>query len=141
MHLANQSAPLETTLQNLERRLGMLECELAANRRSAGRCRTLCAALAISLAGMGCLAASTIRDSLADVIQARRLEIVNADGKVVLAASATDTGGQLDVWTTKGRNVIRAGVNDQGGDFNLWSGAGTTLFSAFATPAGGEAGL
>src|SRR5436190_17580789 len=106
MYRANPNAPLQTTLQNLEWRLGMLECELAANRRSAARYRNLSAALAFSLAGVGCLAASTIRDSMADVLQARRLEIVNADGKVVLAASATDTGGQLDVWTTNGRNVV-----------------------------------
>ena len=47
--------------------------------------------------------------SVADVLQARRFEVVDEAGKVVVAAYATAVGGRLEVVSNIGRQVFSAG--------------------------------
>jgi hypothetical protein len=47
--------------------------------------------------------------SVADVLQARRFEVVDEDGRVVVAAYATAVGGRLEVVGNTGRQVFSAG--------------------------------
>ena len=47
--------------------------------------------------------------SVADVLQARRFEVVDEAGKVVVAAYATTMGGRLEVVSNIGRQVFSAG--------------------------------
>lgn len=47
--------------------------------------------------------------SVADVLQARRFEVVDEAGKVVVAAYATAVGGRLEVVSNIGRQVLSAG--------------------------------
>jgi hypothetical protein len=47
--------------------------------------------------------------SVADVLQARRFEVVDEAGKVVVAAYATTVGGRLEVVSNIGRQVFSAG--------------------------------
>ena len=46
---------------------------------------------------------------VADVLQARRFEVVDEAGKVVVAAYATAVGGRLEVVSNTGRQVFSAG--------------------------------
>ena len=47
--------------------------------------------------------------SVADVLQARRFEVVDEAGRVVVAAYATSVGGRLEVVSNTGRQVFSAG--------------------------------
>jgi len=47
--------------------------------------------------------------SVADVLQARRFEVVDEAGRVVVAAYATTVGGRLEVVSNTGRQVFSAG--------------------------------
>ena len=47
--------------------------------------------------------------SVADVLQARRFEVVDEAGRVVVAAYATTAGGRLEVVSNTGRQVFSAG--------------------------------
>lgn len=127
-------------IDELERRLNTLEKEVAIVSRSARRYRSLCAFLLLMFLGLGSLAA-TNRSSVLDVIQTRRLEVVDREGNLVLAASSETFGGQLDLWNKEGQNLLRASASVQGGDLAIWNKGGTNVFGAFATPTGGETGI
>jgi hypothetical protein len=58
---------------------------------------------------MGVSLAARDAPSVADVLQARRFEVVDEAGKVVVAAYATAVGGRLEVVSTIGRHVFSAG--------------------------------
>jgi len=47
--------------------------------------------------------------SVADVLQARRFEVVDEAGRVVVAAYTTSAGGRLEVVSNTGRHVFSAG--------------------------------
>jgi hypothetical protein len=47
--------------------------------------------------------------SVADVLQARRFEVVDEAGRAVVAAYATSVGGRLEVVSNTGRHVFSAG--------------------------------
>jgi hypothetical protein len=73
------------------------------------RCYQRCTlALGLVLVMGFCLAAREA-PSVADVLQARRFEVVDEAGKVVVAAYATAVGGRLEVVSNLGRHVFSAG--------------------------------
>ncbi|MBT8487046.1 MAG: hypothetical protein HKO59_09890 [Phycisphaerales bacterium] len=124
--------------ERLADRINELEGALTELRRQTTRQRRwLVGTVLTGAAGLAMAAAPAARD----ILQAQRVEIVDADGNLVLALAADDAGGRLDVWTKDGANVLRAASNARGGDLNLWGASGTTLFSAFAGETGGEVGL
>src|SRR5262245_1127851 len=47
--------------------------------------------------------------SIADVLQARRFEVVDEAGRIVVAVYATAVGGRLEIVSNKGRQVFSAG--------------------------------
>lgn len=124
-------------IKHFEERLTRLERELTSQRAVLRRYRRLCAGLAPTIAAGACIAA-TSAGSIADVLQTRRLEVLDASGKLVFAATAGAQGGQMDLWNAAGRNVMRASVNPSGGDLAIWNTTGTNVFGAFATATGGE---
>jgi hypothetical protein len=126
------------TLADIENRLHSLETAVAQQRHAAGRWRMLSAVLAMTLVGGATLAAMSPRSPVADVIQARRLEVVDGQNRLVFAASAAEGGGQIDIWDPAGHNTLRLGNNDHGGDEAVWSRRGVTIAGVFATEAGGE---
>jgi len=128
-------------LINLEQRLTALERDCSLQRRSIGRWRLLSAALAATIVGGATLAAMSPRDEVADIIQARRFEVVDGQNRLVFAASASERGGQIDLWDVNGRNTLRLSNNDHGGDLALWSRRGFNVIGAFATNDGGEIAL
>src|SRR5712691_5382801 len=59
--------------------------------------------------------------SIADVLQARRLEVVDEAGKVGFTAYATAVGGRLEVLNNTGRQVFSAGTVQGGREpVGLW---------------------
>jgi hypothetical protein len=58
---------------------------------------------------MGFSLAARDAPSIADVLQARRFEVVDEAGKAVVAAYATAVGGRLEVVSNIGRHVFSAG--------------------------------
>ncbi|MFZ9881895.1 MAG: hypothetical protein ACO3QC_10890 [Phycisphaerales bacterium] len=120
-------------LAALERRLG---AEIGRLRREARTARMLagiaCGALALGLVAM-------TNPDVARVIQTKRLEIVDDEGRVTMVATSNAQGARLDLWNATGANVARLGSNDTGGDFIVWNGNGQTAFSAYAQKTGGRA--
>ena len=108
-------------LSHLHERLERLERELVRTRRMA-RVRT--GALALGLGG-AVLVAAVPAAAPGDMLSVRRLEVVNPDGRLVLAVGSDERGGRLDVWNRDGQNILRAAANDTGGDLNIWNVAGT----------------
>ena len=83
---------------SLHRRITVLESQVLECRRDARCYRRISLTLGMGLMGVFTLAA-TIGPSVPEVLQARRLEVIGADGQVVFAASAASAGGQLDLWS------------------------------------------
>ena len=134
-HYEDPDMPDDDTIQRLQR----LERDLATLRRSRRRDRA--GLLAMATAGTGVLMLAAGDFTAVDVLQVHRLEIIDEAGHLVLAASADDAGGRLDLWTNGGANVMRLGVNDHGGDMAIWNSAGVNVFGAYATGDGATAGL
>jgi hypothetical protein len=125
---------------NLEQRVADLERQLAEARRLRGRLQRLSAVLA--LAGVGAVTiAANLQPEVPQVLQARRIEVVDEQGHVVVAAAASEAGGQIDVWNADHINVARLWVNAHGGDLAIWNRAGQNVFGAFAGADGGEVGI
>ncbi|MCH2149510.1 MAG: hypothetical protein MK095_08770 [Phycisphaerales bacterium] len=70
-------------------------------------------------------------------IQMSKMEIVDEQGKVVLALSGNDAGGQIDVWNADSKNVLRLSANKHGGDVAVWNTNGNSVAGAWATADGG----
>lgn len=117
-------------------RLARLESEVTSLRRSQARWRrTTLAVGAIAVLGtMAGLAA----DGIADVLRARSVEIVGADGKVAIRLNAAEQGGQLDIWANGGANVARLAAAESGGDLSLWNTAGKAAAGVYAHAGGGR---
>ena len=103
------------TLDQLHERLCVLERKANRDRQSVRRYRLLCAALTLTLVGLLGAAASTMAP-VSDVVQTRRLEVVDANGALVFAAHPGRNGGMIDLWNSAGRNLVRISCNDHGGD-------------------------
>ena len=129
---------MSCTTDVLEHRIIALEEQMRQNHRRAARYRFTTMALGVGLVGMVTVAAS-MGPEIPEVIQARRFEVIDQDGHVVVAASSGSAGGELNVWSAdKHRNVGRLWVNDHGGDLAIWNNSGRNVLGAFATPTGGE---
>ena len=132
-----------TTLERLAERLEILERELDRRQRQVTRYRRwLGATGALAIAGVGLFGAQPAPSpNVPEVLRAKRFEVIDDNGRLVLAASATPQGGQLDLWNNTGDNLLRAGCNRFGGDLAVWNTEGSNVFGAFATEEGGESAL
>jgi hypothetical protein len=130
-----QDIQMHQSERTVETRLQALERELTTLRRANRWYRRGCAAALGSVAIGGLMAAASM---VPDVVQAKKLEILDEQGKVVVAIDASKAGGQVNLWNAAGHNTMRIGTNDQGGDIAIWNNDGRSVFGAFATPAGAE---
>ncbi len=129
---------MSCTTDVLEQRIVALEEQMGRTHRRAARYRLIATALGVGLVGMVTVAASMGPD-IPEVIQARRFEVIDEHGHVVVAASSGASGGELNVWSAdEHRNVGRLWVNEHGGDLAIWNNSGSNVLGAFATPTGGE---
>jgi len=151
-----------SSVVNLESRLAQLEALVSHQQRRLRTHRAIGVAAALLLSA-GAMTAAVAQRTAPAVVQAQRLEIVSADGKLLMAAGAGVTGGRLemidnngnvkvaaqagasggqfDLWNAAGRNVLRAGSNEHGGDIAIWNAEGRNVMGAYATAHGGETAL
>ena len=123
-----------STTNDLTRRLDSLEHRLARRDSQLRRHRLALVGLA-ALAPLAVLLAADY--TRFQHIQMSKMEIVDEQGKVVLALSATDAGGQIDVWNADSKNVLRLSANKYGGDMAVWNTNGNSVAGAWATADGG----
>ncbi len=122
-------------IATLNRRLQQVEADHARLRR---RSRWLQVGCITGIGALILIAASDV--TRVDTLRAHRLEIIDADGHIVLAASGRESGGQLDLWSPSGDNLVRVGANQSGGDVAVWNTNGINVAGVWATAAGGEVG-
>jgi hypothetical protein len=89
--------------------LSVIDSRLAALEYRVRWYRRLTFALGLGLLLGVSLAARTV-PSVADVLQTRRLEVVDEAGKVGVAVYATAVGGRIEVLNNAGRQVFSAGA-------------------------------
>lgn len=126
--------------QTLSQRMETLEgriAELQYADHRARRWKTLAIASGVALIALAGIAATRPSET-ADVIRARRFEVVDQNDKIVLLAGIGQNGGQIDVWSNSGGNAMRFGANSDGGDLAIWNNAGVGVASIYASPQGGR---
>ena len=120
---------VETRLEQLEQQLQLIKNQSRRERRIGLSCAVVLGAAAL---------VGFTRAPALDVIQASRLEILDAEGKISCLLSSTPTGGQLDVWAKGGANIARLSSSESGGDLALWNSAGKPVAGLFANSTGGR---
>lgn len=126
--------------QTLSQRMESLEARIAELQNAsvnARRWKTLGLSASVALIALAGVAA-TQSSQTADVIRARRFEVVDQNDKIVLLAGIGQNGGQIDVWSNGGTNVLRFGANNDGGDLAIWNNAGSGVASLYASSQGGR---
>jgi uncharacterized protein YukE len=91
-----------------EDNLAIMSARLTILERRMRRYQCLTLALGLVLV-IGLSLGAVTMPSVADVLQARRFEVVDEDGRVAVAAYATTAGGRLEVLGNTGRQVFSAG--------------------------------
>jgi len=124
------------TRDSVEARLDRLEIQLAASARRERRYRYGLGGTIGCIGVLALLAATDI--TRIDAIRTHRLEILDADGHVMLAAGTDAEGGRLDLWSASGANLMRLASNEHGGDLAVWNATGVNVAGAWATPTGGS---
>jgi len=125
-------------MHSVEQRLDRIELMLVGAERRARNWRRAAIASSTVLALGVCGALVAPSASVMETLRTTRLEIIGADGKAVLVATGSPSGGQLDIWSKSGANTLRLGSSDFGGDLVLWNETGQQVLSAFATKDGGR---
>ena len=124
--------PTEAATQDdLARRLETIETALDRERHRRQRLERLLIGGVLLVGGLGAIAASGI-DRVVDVVQTRRLEILDDNDRVVMLASAARHGGRLDIWDAGQRNIARLTGNGRGGDFSLFDRGGRQVAGVYA---------
>ncbi|MCZ6836154.1 MAG: hypothetical protein O7G85_10305 [Planctomycetota bacterium] len=129
-----------SNIDAIERRLSALELDLTRSRRDLRRYRGVMLMLVFGLIGLGTLAANQ-SSTISEVIQAKRFEVVDDDGHLVLALSSSAFGGQLDLWNKTKQNLLRLSGSAHGGDIALWNKDGVNVYGAYATRDGAATSL
>ena len=87
------------------------------------------------------LAGCPTSQSVPDVIQAKKFEVVNDDGKVIVELSNLEGGGvdngMLVTRTSEGGRLVALGASPGGGVVETQNGKGRTLVTLGASPSGG----
>ncbi|MAC18452.1 MAG: hypothetical protein CMJ23_02030 [Phycisphaerae bacterium] len=117
--------------QDLVRRLQSLEVRLDRERGRRRRFERTALALGAVVMVLGVMAAGR-GSSVLDVVQTRRLEILDQSDRVVMLASAARHGGRLDVWDAEQRNIVRLSGNGVGGDLAMFDRGGRQIVGMYA---------
>lgn len=136
MDHAERIAELTARVASLETALSASRAASDADRRPS-RMRRLVAGIALGLV-TGAGLAGFSGGAASPLVETKRLQIVDADGNLVLALGSDGSAGRLDLWSADGRNLARLGGNEHGGDFNLWDRGGDAVAAAWATDSGGR---
>ncbi len=126
-----------STAAAVESRLASLETALRQERCRRRRLERVVTAAGLVVAVLGALAAGRA-SSVVEVVQTRRLEVLDQSDRVVLVATAARHGGRVDIWDDAQANVARLGANGVGGDLSLFDRRGHRSFSAFSAADAGR---
>ena len=74
----------------------------------------------------GLLAATTLQ-AIPDVVQAKKFEVLNEDGQVVVQLASNSAGGLVEIKNGKGLNLVRLIAYPEGGTVSAHDGKGRTL--------------
>ena len=118
-------------------RIQRLEEQLHCEERRRRRIERIAVCGGIVLLGLGALAATGL-DPIADVVQTRRLEILDANDRVVVLAAGAQHGGRIDLWDATEKNAARLGCNAVGGDLSLFNRDGRQVLAAYADGTAGR---
>jgi len=124
-------------MEELARRLARLEYECAELRRTSRRW-TAVAGLALTVIGIGALTGFATRPAPADLIEAKRIVIVDAAGKPLLTLGRDDDGGRLDLTDAAGKPLLELTCDEDGGMVNVLAKNGKTVAGLFADKNGGN---
>jgi hypothetical protein len=124
----------------LEDRIAHLEV-LVTQQQHRLRVHRAAGAGALLLLAGGSMVAAVAQRAAPALLQAQRVEIVDAEGNVMVAMHAEAAGGQIDIWNGANRNVLRASCNANGGDLAIWNTEGRSVAGSYATATGGETAL
>ncbi len=128
------SSPVESHLLS---RLDHLEHRLRTEGRKRKRLERLVVCGGILAIGLGTLAARGL-EPVSDVVQTRRLEILDGNNRVVVLATAAQHGGRIDLWDAAEKNAARLGCNGVGGDLSLFNRDGRQVLAAYADGTAGR---
>ena len=81
----------------------------------------------IGLVVVGGLLAATTLQSVPEVIQAKRFEVVNGDNQPVVLLTADNVGGLVEMKNGKGKNLVRLAAHPEGGTISAHDGQGGVL--------------
>lgn len=123
--------PAASTRDDLAGRLATLEMSLDRERDRRRRLERVLLGGVLFAAGFGALAAGGF-SNVTEVVQTRRLEIIDDNDRVVMLATAARHGGRLDVWDAAQRNIARLTGNGVGGDFSLFDRGGRPVAGMYA---------
>ena len=117
--------------QELVRRLQALESRLADERGRRRRFERTALVLGTVVMVLGVMAAGR-GGMIRDVVQTRRLEIIDQNDRVVMLAAAARHGGRLDGWDSEQRNIVRLSGNGVGGDLAMFDRGGRQIVGMYA---------
>lgn len=124
-------------MSEIESRMAGIEERMEQAERRAGRWRLLAILLLLPAIALPFMAAAQ-QARTPDVVRARRVEVVDEAGRVVLLASSQSWGGQLDLWGATGQNTIRLASQAAGGDLVVFHTGGKAVGGLFAVDGGGR---
>ena len=91
-----------------------------------------------ALVVVGGLMAATAERSVPDVIQAKKFQVVNDEGKLVVLLKADTNGGSLTIANNKGKLVAGINADADGGNFRIRNKDGKTAALIDGDPTGGS---
>jgi hypothetical protein len=97
--------------------------------------------------GFGCLlvagvvVSATSLQTVPDVIRAKRFEVVNGDGKVVVQLVATENGGVLVIANKDGTPLTAIFAGADGGGLGISNNEGKAVVGIYADADGGALGI
>ena len=98
--------------------------------------------------GFGCLlvagialAATTMQQGVPEVIQAKKFQVVNDEGKQLIELMASAEGGFLAISNKDGKAVAGLAATANGGVLDISNKAGKIIAALYASPNGGGLGI
>ena len=79
------------------------------------------------LVAVGVLLAATNRQSVPDVIQAKKFEVVDGEGQPIVLITANDIGGLVKIQNGRGKSLVEMTSHREGGTISVHDSQSRTL--------------
>lgn len=124
-------------MEDLALRLARLETECAHLRRTTRRWSVAAGALALT-ASFGLLAGFSARPAPADILEAKRIVVVDDAGKPLLTLGRDEDGGRLELMSAGGKEMLNLTCDADGGMLNVLGTAGKEVAGFYVDSDGGN---